>query len=799
MIDGRYCADLHVHSSYSREFQQQWFFQKMKAAQCYTSPKQVYDLARFRGMDFVTITDHDVIDGALEIAHLDGAFVSEEISTHFPNDKSVIDVVALNITEAHHGEIVRIRDNILDVVRFLNQEQIPHYLAHPLFAGDYQLSPDNFEKLLLLFKTLELQNGSRIAAQRRVIEKVVSQLTPELIAQLADKHGIEPVGPDPHVKGFVGNSDDHAGLFIARGYTACAGTPTYKEFLAAIMQGEGQVCGEPGTSLSLAHSVYAVAYRYFKERPSAMPGNVYISFFQSLTSGAQNQPAPSADEAQTTAREFDLTAILGDRITTALAKHRDLSLFQVITRSQQEAFGQQMFAFANEVFNDILGETTRKLFDSLNEFDVPRMFNTLGILASAHFFLAPYYLAFRHQHSDQEFLDRIERHFGLDDPAVRAVHKVAVFCDTVYEPRATGWTGGVGKSVTRMVDIAQRLGREMVLITCSDRPTGYKDGIMNFRAIADLPIPEYPEVILYVPPLMEVLYYCEQAGFTVYQLSTPGPVGLVGLLTSKLLDLPSVGVYHSNLPEQVRAITEDASVENLAWGYLRWFYGRTDRIFVSSMASRDDLAAHGFDQKKLATMPRGIDTTVFHPAKRDERIWARFGVDAGTKLLYVGRLSKEKNLNVLAESFKRLSSDSQRLGLVIVGDGPYRAELEQRLQGYPVWFTGYLDGEDLATVYASSDVFVFPSLIETFGNVVLEAQASGLPVVVADRGGAPENVLPGQTGLVADGRDPEAFARAIQTILTDPDARRRMGEAARRYIETRGVQAAFERMWEMYG
>lgn len=136
--------------------------------------------------------------------------------------------------------------------------------------------------------------------------------------------------------------------------------------------------------------------------------------------------------------------------------------------------------------------------------------------------------------------------------------------------------------------------------------------------------------------------------------------------------------------------------------------------------------------------------------------------------------------------------------LVLVGDGPYREEMERELAGLPAVFTGTLHGEDLAQAYASADLFVFPSTTDTFGNVVLEAQASGLPVIVSDKGGPMENIDDGATGLVVPGRDAAALARAMAELCLDAPRLRAMGANARRFAEERSFASAFLATWEMY-
>jgi len=168
------------------------------------------------------------------------------------------------------------------------------------------------------------------------------------------------------------------------------------------------------------------------------------------------------------------------------------------------------------------------------------------------------------------------------------------------------------------------------------------------------------------------------------------------------------------------------------------------------------------------------------------------------KLLYVGRVSKEKNLQLLSRVFKSLLATYPKTHLVIVGDGPYLEEMQREMSGAPCLFTGYLEGEDLAAVYASCDLFLFPSTTDTFGNVVLEAQASGLPVIVTDSGGPQENVLPGESGLVVPGNDEESFLQAINHLLAEPRRLKEMGQAARLGMQSRSFDHAFNAAWQMY-
>jgi glycosyltransferase involved in cell wall biosynthesis len=224
-----------------------------------------------------------------------------------------------------------------------------------------------------------------------------------------------------------------------------------------------------------------------------------------------------------------------------------------------------------------------------------------------------------------------------------------------------------------------------------------------------------------------------------------------------------------------------------------------DVVYAPSQAIADELTTFGVERGAIRIYPRGVDTARFDPVKRNGVFKRWQGMDA-FRLIYVGRVSREKDLDILCAAFKTTHKALGEYGvsLVIVGDGPYREEMERELAGLPVLFTGVLHGETLAEAYASADLFVFPSTTDTFGNVVLEAQASGLPVIVSDKGGPMENINPGQTGVIVPGRDADALAQAMIELCADPQRVRRMGEQARSFAEERSFGSAFLATWELY-
>ena len=229
-------------------------------------------------------------------------------------------------------------------------------------------------------------------------------------------------------------------------------------------------------------------------------------------------------------------------------------------------------------------------------------------------------------------------------------------------------------------------------------------------------------------------------------------------------------------------------LEGAGWAMLRRFYAHCQRVYVPSHSMIRELEEQRIAPGRLELWSRGIDAARFSPAHRDPALRAAAGADDGTPVvLMVSRLVKEKDLADLVGMDAALRAAGHRFRLVLVGDGPMRAELEASLPD--AHFAGHQTGEALARWYASGDVFVFPSTTETFGNVVLEAMASGLPAVVVDRGGPPDLVEAGRTGWIARHNDPAGLARHVGSLLADAEARARMGAAAR--------QAARDRDWSV--
>jgi glycosyltransferase involved in cell wall biosynthesis len=235
-------------------------------------------------------------------------------------------------------------------------------------------------------------------------------------------------------------------------------------------------------------------------------------------------------------------------------------------------------------------------------------------------------------------------------------------------------------------------------------------------------------------------------------------------------------------------------LEPVVWWYTRTAFNAADYALAPSRRVQDDMLAHGVRQVGL--WRRGVDADQFHPRRSNHAMRARLtdGHPDAPILLYVGRLASEKQIDQLRPVLERVPD----VRLAIVGDGPARQELQQHFAGTRTTFAGYLRGEELWSAYASADIFVFPSAMETFGLVLIEAMAAGLPVVTSRVGGVDDMVRPGVNGYAFHVGDVRGMINGVRAILSDPSKRRVMGRNARLYAETQTWPAMMDELVSCY-
>jgi glycosyltransferase involved in cell wall biosynthesis/predicted metal-dependent phosphoesterase TrpH len=716
-------CDLHVHSRFSTD-SGSIALRRVRIGESFTDPARVDRVCRARGMDFVTISDHNTLDGALRIAEGPGTFLSEEVTTRFPEDDLPLHVLVWNLTEDDHRDLQPSRPSVYELVDFLRTRGLRHALAHPLYRMGPPITASHVERMMLLFDVWEGRNGARPAEQNELACRLAGAVGPSYLDKLAQRHGMTPRHAGRIA--LTGGSDDHAALDIGTTWTeGPASCTTVEEFLDGVCEGFGEPGGEHGSTLKLAHALVALGAGAYRDAGGRMAEPWSDVVAELLDQDAEDAAARHAEIAAVAAR----------------------AARQLAASARRGGFGPGAIGGAG---------------------------GRLAALAAAGAVQLPYLATAHHHAGSRSGLRSVEEaFFGLSS---RGEPRALVFTDTFDE------TNGVAGTMRRL---AWNTDGTVTVVTSRAAPSD-RPGLLVLEPEWSLPLPTYETVELRVPSALELLALVEAERPDVIHLATPGPVGLLGLLAARLLGVPVVGSYHTELGPYALHLTRDVLVAEATGAYVDWFYRQADIVLAPTGAVAAALAERGL-AGRVAVWGRSVDTERFSPRRRHAPVRRRFLDGGDTLLLSVGRVSPEKRLDVLLEAFAQARAVRDGLRLVVAGDGPAREELERRAPD-GVRFVGEIRGLDLARLYASADVFCFPSTTDTFGQVLVEAGAAGLPVVAARAGGARELVADWRTGLLVRGDDAPAFAGALLALADDAERRAEMGAAGR--------TAALERSWE---
>lgn len=333
---------------------------------------------------------------------------------------------------------------------------------------------------------------------------------------------------------------------------------------------------------------------------------------------------------------------------------------------------------------------------------------------------------------------------------------------------------GVANTLGRLCDGLLERGNQLQLVRPAQ--TGESIGVLDDGAlqqllVSGLPIPGYTQLQFGLPAYRRLLaYWQEQRPDSLY-LATEGPLGWSALRAARRLGIPVISGFHTNFQQYIEHYRLGLFARPAA-AYLRWFHNQTLTTLSASSTQQHQLSRMGISNSTL--LGRGVDCELFHPAHRDAQLRQRWGAqDDDLVVLHVGRLAAEKNLGLLQRSWQHIRQQAAagtRVHMVVVGDGPQRDALQQSMPD--AVFTGALTGAALSAAYASADLFLFPSLTDTFGNVVTEAMASGLAVVAYDTAAAHQHIRDRYSGCLAPPGDEQQFLHNISWLFKDREGLR---------------------------
>lgn len=364
--------------------------------------------------------------------------------------------------------------------------------------------------------------------------------------------------------------------------------------------------------------------------------------------------------------------------------------------------------------------------------------------------------------------------------------RVAIFTGTFVENK-----DGVARSLYELVRTLRKQGHDVGIWAPEITPQQDK-GIQTFK-IPSVPIPLYPDYKMTIY-LKDVVRELKKFDPDIVQISTPDLIALKFLKYARIEDIPVVSIYHTDFPSYLKYYKLDI-LEGTVWKEMVKFYNKCDMVFAPTNEMKELLIGKGVKNVKIWS--RGIRGDHFGTGKRSEELRRSWGAEGKKVVLYSGRFVKYKDLDIVRRVYEKIT-DSGRDDILftLLGSGPMEDELKKKMP--KAIFPGYLSGEELYESYATGDLFLFPSTTETFGNVVQEAIASGLPPVVSDIGGCCEIVEMSKVGIICKAKDVDEFTEAVLSLADDDTNRNELKRIGLEWVKTRTWEHINDQMISLY-
>ena len=820
--------DMHCHSSAS-DGPAVAALGLIDAPECYSSPEKVYDQARARGMDLVTITDHDTIKGGLQLVErgFQDFVLGQEVSVSFPEDRCLLHVLVWGLTPELDEQLntQNLRADVYQFADWLSENNLAHSFAHPLYIQNGKLSRWHLERAAIMFKGWEIINGAHTGAHRVVIERYLSTLTPATIQELVKKHNMHPRFSRIWHKARTAGSDDHGRMNIGQTWTAVHSEESGKitdpqEFLRRVMAGHSSVGGQAGHSSLLAHQLSTVAVNFYADKIHdrvSSRGRYIASKLTPFAGVAVPKPSKARLVASTALRKIvnrkkkslPIVGALRDAVGPVLQKYPDLKSRldpSCWDTGAPVADHERMAEFTQELTQAISASMSSSAVQALRKRDKIGIVDHMISYAIIHAAQLPYIFSMFYQNKERNMLEKLEHDVAQPGSGVSVLERpmrVSLFTDTL------GDVNGVSRFIQNVAAQANRSGRDLHVVTSTSFKCPDWTNIHNFEPVFATRMPKYEQLEIVLPPLLKILRHVDQHQPDVIHISTPGPVGLIGFIAAKMLRIPVLGVYHTDFPAYVDHLFDDHAFTSVCRAYMRFFYEPFTAIFTRSEQYVDALDDLGMKRERILPLMPGLETEQFNPSFQDLSVWDDLEAEGLTgisrpsvKVLYVGRVSVEKNLpfltSVWARVAKKCAQHNVPADLIVVGDGPYKKEMQRALAGHNAHFLGFRHGRELSTIYASSDAFVFPSVTDTLGQVVMESQSSGLPVIVTDQGGPKEVVDAGHTGFVLSSESADEWVEHLYELIANDARREEMSKNATNSMKGFDISNSFEDFWSVH-
>lgn len=682
-------------------------------------------------------------------------FTGVEATTYFPEDGCKIHVLVYGLDYKQFEVINQTRKDIYQLRDYLKQEKLTHSVAHASYAVNGKLNQSHLEKLILLFDHFEAINGGRNQSSNLGWHYILTHLSSDIIQDLYKIYKIEPISPDPWVKGFTGGSDDHGELFIGATYTkAEARSP--EDFLTQVRQKKSTAEGRHNNYHALAFTVCKIGWDFSKYSSKNKKNNMITKLAEQILS----QKSFDMKDRLKLKTMKSMAEMKGDLIKGSL-----VDLIEALHNKHQVSIDHKLDIVYDKISN--MADAYFMIFldsleSDLKEMNLIKLIRNISSGLPGLFLLIPFFSSMKHMNQNRELLPDLKISLGIKEK--KRKKKVLWFTDTLSD------LNGVSITLKRMGLVAYEEGRELMIVSSLDDDEITNEtppNLLNLKHMYRFPLPFYENYRIKIPSVLESLKQIQDFNPDMIIISTPGPIGLLALLAAKIMQVECVGIYHTDFSSEAEHIIQDDSSRNIILSYEKWFYNQMDEIRVPTNEYKKILDHREINVKSMGLLRRGIEADMFYPFDvRKMYLPQQLQIKKSTTLLYAGRVSKDKSLELLAHVYLNLIEEYRELNLIIAGNGPFLSDMKEILAGCPnVLFTGAMPRDQLPKLYNAADFFVFPSVTDTFGMVILEAQACGLPAIVSNFGGPKEVIIPSETGFVVNDQSKASWIKVIEHCI----------------------------------
>ena len=551
-------ADLHLHSKYS-DYPSTLVHKFYNSPESFTSIETIYRQAKNRGMDFVTITDHDDIRGSLELveAHPEDCFISCEITAYFPEDNCKVHILVYDITEQHYRDMMEIRRDIYRLRHYIQHHDIAHSVAHATYNQDDKLQFEHIEKLVLLFDTFETRNGASGMQSNNLLAEYLRNLTAVEINALQTKHDIEPYSNDPWIKGFTGGSDDHCGLMIGTTYTRTV-AQNKEQFIDNLRNKNTLCAGLHGDFQTFAYGVFKHIHDYNTHNRKKYVGSTAHIVLEQFFNGIRGNWI----------KRFKKNASLKFLKRKNKSIHKSLfTMLKDIDNTIKLDFADKIPLFyqhASDLFDYMAKSFIKAGSKNLPNGNFFKLFQNLSQVFPMALLSGPFLASLWHQRLDEHIKAKLQEKLGIK------------------QGKKILWVSDKLDNQT-LIKQAAELKYNIHFMSCDNNtPQNIEqNNISNFTPFTDFTLSDADARQLQInfPSLFIVMDAIMQQKADVIIISDPSPLGWIALLCGKLLNIPVKGIYSEQLSQHASHMVDDTELTNLVSQYEHYFYKQLQHTF----------------------------------------------------------------------------------------------------------------------------------------------------------------------------------------------------------------------------